>query len=103
MGFMEDVQKACTEGADIWITGMENDGLDPFEHLVALQEALKGIGKAIQSVEDAKMVVVPAGMFAELVTLVTIGKHVVAVRLVETGKLSADEIVMENTGAIGEL
>lgn len=102
MGFMENVQKACTEGADVWITGMEKDGLDPFGYLVALQEAVRGIGKAIQSVEGAKMVGVPAAMFAEMVTLATIGKHVVVVRLVETGKVRADEIVMKKTGAIGE-
>lgn len=103
MGFMEDVQKACTEGADLWIAGTGHDGPDPFEHLVVLQEAVKAIAKAIQGVDNAKMVAVPAGMFAELVTLANIGKHVVAVRLVETGKLSADDIVMERTGEIGEL
>ena len=76
--------------------------MDPFEHLVGLQEAVIAISREIQKDPNTKMVAIPAAMFAELVMVATIGKHVVVVRLVETGKVSADVIDLEETRAMGE-
>lgn len=92
MTLMEKIQKDCKEGSDIWITGMEKDGLHPFQHLVRLQEIVKGIGRAMQEEPDTQMVAVPAGVFAEMATLSNVGKHVVVIRLLERGIVSEDEI-----------
>lgn len=92
MTLMEKVQEQCQEGSDVWIDGMELDGRDPFQHLVNLQEAVKRIGEEMLKEPNTKMVALPAEMFAELVTIANVGKHVVVVRLLERGLVSADEI-----------